>query len=248
MKKVFLILSLLTLVLLCAFATTASDVFDVLAYKEEAPEASASGTILSVSVKSFDYSFVNATDSVIDISDEMVKSRTLSRAFTVTINTNLPNEINVDLEFTPFVNSNDSSKKIGVTYTYSTDPFVKTIGSQLADGGWAYVRVTPDVHLKDNATTISVPASATTVTTKLIQSVAKLELKNKNYNRENYPVEWELPTKEVWWTASTIPGFASTDYYSTTSIFSLSISDADYDSMPTNVDYYAGVRLSFTMV
>ena len=120
MRRLIAVSILLLMLVSAAFCDTgdissATSTFDFSAYKN--PELPPLRYTITISNN------INGTDNVITGTTQefgIDYSATLSNALTVTISTNLKNDIGVEIWFYPFINEYDSSDFYTVTYTTST--------------------------------------------------------------------------------------------------------------------------------
>ena len=244
MKKTLLILTLSIISLTCIFAETTTGNLHLSAYKEQQISLP-TGAVFSVTVTSNTNQEV-PYGKIIDVTKDVATNRTINNAFSITIVSNYKQDTVLDLEFTPFVNQNNANKKVGLTYNYSTEPYVTVAGSKIVND-WCTCRYTPEAYLTNKVTSISVPSSATTVTTTLTQRVAKIEKRNKGWKSFWSEPEWGVYTDYEYSSDDFLPSFQGTEAISTTSNFSLTVSETDYNNMDVNTDYLASVKITFTI-
>ncbi|MCF0238783.1 MAG: hypothetical protein HUK24_09295 [Sphaerochaetaceae bacterium] len=250
MKKTLTILLLLITFLAYTFAESTTGNLNLSAYKEQAIVLP-TDVILSVIASS--NTSADISNQVVDISNEIDSNRTVNNAFSITVSSNLRADAVLTLEFTPFINQADATKKVGIIYSYSTEPYVTVTGSYDVQN-YCKCRYTPEAYLTNNATSISVPSSSTTVTTTLTQRVAKIERRWNSWNSTWNKPEWVLESSygdfgqyDGKHPVILLPGFEGTDAIYTTSNFTLTIPEADYSNMVLKSDYFASVKITYTI-
>ncbi|MCF0238039.1 MAG: hypothetical protein HUK24_05525 [Sphaerochaetaceae bacterium] len=251
MKKISLILFIILISLVSIFAVTETKNFNISAFNQYSSYDQFIPTKASflITIKNNDDDVV-LNGSTVDITKKIDNSRTINNAFAVILTSNYnKNSIVVNLEFTPFVNQSDSTDKIGVTYNYSLETPQYSVGS-VKINNCAYFRYLPKSYLTNNVTSVSVPSSTTTQSINLFFAVDKREERNATWNPTWGSSEWtNIQQNTSNWEKQneTLPGFASEDFISTTSNFSMTINETEYNNMDVSAQYLASVKLTVTI-
>ncbi|MCF0262690.1 MAG: hypothetical protein HUK23_07250 [Sphaerochaetaceae bacterium] len=255
MKRFILVSFIIASMLSCFAATTANTDINVKAYKAESIPNNSKDVIFNVSVKSFTGASFSTVKSTIDISKDIIDTYTINDAFSIEIQTNY-NPIAIDIEFTPFVNKEDKTKKVGVNYGFTADTIAELEGLTAVSAvnhkqtkyffGYMF-----EVSLTNNVTTINVPATSDAITTTLTMAVSKM--KSKRNSKDSSWTSYSSPedSSEKPQASSNnaiLPSLNNTQYATSTTHYSLSIAAADYNSFEGNVDYYADVKLTINTV
>lgn len=248
MRKALFTLAVLLTGLMTLAAVTATSSMRVSAYKNpEMPNLT-----YQITVKDRNSSEIAGITSLYDISDEIKTNRTLSNAFKITIQSNLKADINVGLEFTPFINQKDTAQKMTVTYNMTAHT-PKASGSSTYDN-YQY-RVTPSLKLynADNSPISSIAVSSLGTAANLVMHIGdRNSVERRRYRNSWYGGSWgsyhfyiyPFPNTDQ----LTIPSFTDGDKVTATAFFNLSISNSDYNLMQANTDYLATVRLTINTV
>ncbi len=242
MRKATLLIVTAIIFASCLFAddTTDSATLNVSAYKET-PIPSMNYTI---SIQDFNSSAISGVTTVIDISNKMKTSRTLTNAFTITIKSNLKTPIPVVIEFSPLINQEDAAAApIPVTYTMTKGTLTEVVGDTRikVNNNRYYYGYTPAIDLTGNATTVEVSENEVTTTlTHSIGTVRRSSYNGTNFNR--YASTTTMPSQN----SNVLPGFTNSQVLTSTAKFNLSIDENDYNNMAANMDYAATVKLTIT--
>ncbi len=252
MRKAIFLTILILLFVTSAFATTstAGTTLSLSAYKEvELPDMS-----YTITISDYSNASISGVTSVYDISNKMASSRTLTKAFYITIKSNLKANIPVVIEFTPLINQKDNLDKVPITYSFTTST-TRVTGSEtirvnnsnvvVNSGGTKYhYRYTPSLTLTDGATSVAVGESGASTT--MTQAAGTIERVTVN--------KWGMENGR--WGSATIPqsdsgtlpglGTASSQVMSSTGYFALTIAEDDYTNMASNIDYISTVKLTIT--
>ena len=261
MRKAFLLISILIVTsnLLFADSNNSTAEMEITAYKQA---STTSNQLTSVKTTLYDGStelqgIVNKPYTIKDETVDMLGSDYIfdkDYAFSITISSRSKNPTIVTLKLSPFVNVNDSSKTIPVTYIYSSaDPnkiYYPDSSSNPASQGSTYYRYLyiPKIIFTGGST---VSVNETT----LVTLTHELDLENSNYITYSRTGRFFYTYTEINRTSlesvptsgNTIRGLSSdSDNLVTTSKFNIKVSENDYAKMAANTDYLATVTLTIS--
>ncbi len=258
MRKAFLLISILIVTsnLLFADSNNSTAEMEITAYKQA---STTSNQLTSVKTTLYDGStelqgIVNKPYTIKDETVDMLGSDYIfdkDYAFSITISSRSKNPTIVTLKLSPFVNVNDSSKTIPVTYIYSSaDPnniYYPDSSSNPASQGSTYYRYLykPKIIFTGGST---VSVNETT----LVTLTHELDLENSKYityskKKSRYTEKNRTSLESVPTSGNTIRGLSSdSDNLVTTSKFNIKVSENDYAKMAANTDYLATVTLTIS--
>ncbi len=246
MKRTFIILLFTMLMLFCIFPATKTEntSFRVSAYKDaKLPDMN-----YTITISNYESSSITGFLNEYDVSNKLT-SRNLSfnQALVVTIKSNLSESIPVNISFSPFVNSKDSSKIVPVTYTFTKGSMQRVEANDYYNYGYSNYRkyrFTPDMTLTNSSGSAvsSITASSANTTATLTHSISTIQY--KSYGNNQWTTTTTMPNTQ----SGTLPGFGTNQVLTSTGNFALSISNTDYASMAANIDYVATITLTISIL
>lgn len=249
MRKHSVTFMLMLLILMCVFADSASSSLEVSAFKE-APLPDLTYTInVKDYTKSQSGSAISGISNLYDVSSPISSSRTIAKAFSIEVSSNLKSTISIGLRFTPLVNQDDKSIKVPVTYSFSATDLNQVAGSTYYTSTkkgntttYYYARFTPSFKIGGNTTgsyDIAQDASYT-----LVFNPAETVQTGTTTRTNRTPTNWATATMPST-TGNTLPGIG-TKVVSGTANFGLSVSEADYEAMRANTDHVTTVTVTIS--
>ena len=235
-----LVLSLVFICSLMAVTATTSQQISAYRYVMAAP----SSYTITVTDLTTSNSEITGAGNVYNLSDALYANKEID-AFSITISSNLKASIPVTVVFSPFVNQNDPSKIVPVTYKYSLNPtptYVQTANStKESSNDYSYLyRYTPSVSFSPS-TQLTVNETSSLDMEQSVSSISRTRSNKNNWSPyDSIPSDYSNPS------SATLPGLSNTQFLETTTKFKLSITNAAYDAMSANVDYIATVQILVT--
>lgn len=250
MRKAFTTLALSLLLLLCCFAESASSSMEVSAFKE-APLPDIAYTItIKDHTQNQTGTAISGIASIFDVSSKISSNRTIDKAFSIYVSSNLKNSISIGVKFTPLVNQDDKSITVPVTYKFSTSGLSQVKGStyyQKTGRNYYFARYTPSLKI-GGSTTGTYSIDQNTSYTLVFNPAETIQTGTATQNNSNNVRTWSNATAMPSTSGNTLPGFTGTNAVSGTANFGLSITESDYEALRANTDYVTTVTITISTV